>query len=98
MTPDIAIADRERPQSIRRAAGAVCYESFTPKSLSPRHRVAMFSGVMTTRKPSDFAPGRRSLRPCADRDAANIRPMSFSARNLLFRLPISAIRTPKSDL
>jgi hypothetical protein len=52
----------------------------------------MFSGVMTTRKSTDFLPSRRSLRPCVDRDAANIRPMSFSARNLLFLTPTSDLR------
>jgi hypothetical protein len=46
----------------------------------------MFSGVMSTRQLTDISSGRRSLRTCADRDAANLRPMSFSARKLLLSL------------
>jgi hypothetical protein len=79
MTPHTAIAERERPQNIRRAAGVVCYESFTLKALSERGEDAIVSGVMT----EVFAVNSRGAGAAVRALRGNHRPLQFSARKLL---------------
>jgi hypothetical protein len=79
MIPPIAIAERERPQNHRRAAGGACYESFTLKGLFARGRPSIFAGVMT----EAFTIIERGAGAAVRARRGNHRPMSFSARNLL---------------
>jgi hypothetical protein len=85
----IAIAERVWPQKFCRAAEGACYESFTLKGLSAAGRPSTLAPVMTARKPFDTASGR----PCL---ADNSRPMSFSARKLLYLT--SDFRNPTSEI
>jgi hypothetical protein len=85
MIPPIAIAERERPQNHRRAAGGACYESFTLKGLFARRQPSIFDGVMT----EAFTIIERGAGAAVRARRGNHRPMSFSARNLLFPTPTS---------
>jgi hypothetical protein len=88
MSPQIAIAERERPPvfcpavaasiaPVRR--GEVCYESFTLKGLSAGPLPPIFPGVMTeafTNISRGAGAAVRALR-------GNYRPLQFSAHNVL---------------
>jgi hypothetical protein len=89
MIPPIAIAERERPQNHRRAAGGACYESFTLKGLFVRDVVATFARVMT----ETFTDLSRAAGAAVRALRGNHRPLQFSARNLLFLTPTSDFRT-----
>jgi hypothetical protein len=79
MIPPIAIAERERPQNHRRAAGGACYESFTLKGLFARGQPSIFDGVMT----EAFTDVSRAAGAAVRALRGNNRPRQFSAHNLL---------------
>jgi len=88
MPPIYAIAERERPQNIRRAAGAACYESFTLNDLSFAWSLRTFARVMTGRKPTSRTATAGVFRLPARAQSTISTAMSFSAHNLLF-LPVN---------
>ena len=88
MTPQNDIAERQRPHDYRRAAGVVCYESFTLKVLFVRDVVATFARVMT----ETFTDLSRAAGAAVRALRGNHRPVQFSARNLLFLTPTSDLR------
>jgi hypothetical protein len=94
MTLPIAIAARVWPQNFRRAAGGACYESFTLKGLFARGRARNLSGVMT----EAFTIIERGAGAAVRARRGNSRPLSFSARNLLFLPTTSEFLPLISDL
>jgi hypothetical protein len=80
----IAIAERERPQNIRRAAGCACYESFTFEALMSGGSPRTFAHLMTGRKPTSRTATAGVFRLPARAQSTISTAMSFSAHNLLF--------------
>jgi len=96
MTPIDAIAEREGPQNFHRAAGILCYESFTLNGLFARGRLSMISPVMTGRKTTPRTATRSAFAVRARSRRTISAAPQFSAQNMLGLSP--AIRPLKSDV